>query len=105
MSSPPSSPSSMEYTTGHTSSRSSQVDMSFTTQSVGSGDSDKTSYYCLDCDTRHDLKSDAVPYVCDASRNFDNLHDSLNFDNTDVHRDYPITRVSPVDLARYQIYT
>jgi hypothetical protein len=35
--------------------------------SVGSDDSessDLTSYYCLDCDTRHELGSDASPFVC-----------------------------------------
>src|SRR4051812_20126940 len=78
--------------------------MSLTTQSIGFGDSDSRSYYCLDCDTRHDLRSDVVPYVCDANRNFENLYTNVNFDNADVHRDYPITRVSPADLARYQIY-
>src|SRR4051812_34585656 len=78
--------------------------MNLTTQSIGLGDPDLRSYYCLDCDARHDLRSDAVPYVCDANRNFDNLYTELNFDNADVHHDYPITRVSPTDLARYQIY-
>src|SRR3954447_17389631 len=78
--------------------------MSFTIQSIGTDDSDSTSYYCPNCDTRHDLKSNAVPYVCDANRNFNNLYTNLNFDNADVHRDYTITRASLADLARYQIY-
>jgi hypothetical protein len=48
-----------------TSSSSSRSTIS--TMSVGSDDSessDLTSYYCLDCDTRHELSSDASPFVC-----------------------------------------
>jgi hypothetical protein len=36
--------------------------------SVGSdnfGSSDLTSYYCLNCDSRHELELDASPFVCD----------------------------------------
>jgi hypothetical protein len=29
-----------------------------------SGSSDLTSYYCLDCDTRHEIGSEASPFVC-----------------------------------------
>ena len=60
--------------------------MSLSTLSDGSSDltsSDLTSYYCIDCDTRHDLGSDATPYVCDSNRNFGNV---------DANHDYPITR-------------
>jgi hypothetical protein len=38
-----------------------------TTMSIGSDDSvssDLTSYYCFDCDTRHEFGSDASPFVC-----------------------------------------
>ena len=44
--------------------------MTLSTLSVGSddsGSSDLTSYYCLDCDVRHDLGSDATPFVCDSN--------------------------------------
>ena len=60
-----------------------------------------TSYYCTDCDTQHDIRPDATPYVCDSNHGFANPN--LNFNNADVIRDYPITRVSPADLAHYQI--
>ena len=42
--------------------------------SVGSddsGSSDLTSYYCLNCDTRHELGSDASPFVCSAKYSSD----------------------------------
>ena len=81
--------------------------MSLSTRSDGSddlGSSDLTSYYCIDCDTRHDLGPNATPYVCDSNRNFGKIDSNHNFGNIDANRDYPITRVPALDLARYQIY-
>ena len=79
--------------------------MSFFDRSDGSVDSRSSylmPYYCTDCDARHDLGFDATLYVCDSNCGFTNPN--LNFDNTNVNRDYPITRVSPAYLAHYQIY-
>jgi hypothetical protein len=46
--------------------------------SDGSGSSDLTSYYCLDCDTRHELGSDASAFVC-------GIKYSSNGESTDEH--------------------
>jgi hypothetical protein len=35
-----------------------------TVGSDDSGSSDLTSYYCFDCDTKHELGSDTAPFVC-----------------------------------------
>lgn len=79
--------------------------MSFSTRSDmydDSTSSDTASYYCTDCDTRHDMRPDATPYVCDSSRPFGNLNPNLG--TIGVNHDYPITRASPAELARYHIY-
>ena len=66
--------------------------------SVGSDDSassDLTSYYCLDCDVRHDLGSDADPFI----------YDSNYFaTNDDIRGMHDIVRAPAATLARYQIY-
>ena len=66
--------------------------------SVGSddsGSSDLTSYYCLDCDVRHDLGSDATPFVCDSNY----------FSNDDNVREIQaLARVPAPAVARYQIF-
>ena len=52
-----------------TSSPSTSSRRSTSSMSVGSDDSassDLTSYYCLNCDTRHGLGSDDTPFVCSA---------------------------------------
>ena len=72
--------------------------MTFSELSVGSDNSassDLTSYYCLDCDVRHELGSDAEPFICDS--NYFNIND-------DIRGMHDIMRVPAAASARYQIY-
>ena len=72
--------------------------MTFSELSVGSDDSassDLTSYYCLDCDVRHELGSDAEPFICDS--NYFNIND-------DIRGMHDIVRAPAAMLARHQIY-
>ena len=72
--------------------------MTFSELSVGSDDSassDLTSYYCLDCDVRHELGTDAEPFICDS--NYFTAND-------DIHGMHDIVRAPAAMLARYQIY-
>jgi hypothetical protein len=65
--------------------------------SIGSDDSessDLTSYYSMGCDTRHELGSDAPPFVCDVKYSSD--EESIN-----NHGD--IIPLSVARLARYQV--
>jgi hypothetical protein len=65
--------------------------------SVGSddsGSSDLTSYYCLDCDTRHKLGSDALPSICGIK--YSSGEESIGNIGS-------VTHVPAVHLARYQI--
>jgi hypothetical protein len=66
--------------------------------SVGSDDSeysDVTSYCCINCDTRHELGSDAPPLVCDTKY----FSDEESIDNCDNIIPLPTAR-----LARYQVF-
>ena len=66
--------------------------------SVGSDDSassDLTSYYCLDCDVRHELGSDAEPFICDSN---------YLTANDDIRGMHDIMRTPAATPARYQIY-
>jgi hypothetical protein len=47
------------------------------TMSVRSDDSessDLTLFYCIDCDTRHELGSDAPPFVCGVKYSSDEIY-------------------------------
>ena len=66
--------------------------------SVGSDDSessDLTSYYCLDCDLRHDMGSAAEPFICDS--NYFTANDDIRGMRDIVH-------AHAATQARYQIY-
>jgi hypothetical protein len=65
--------------------------------SVGSddsGSSDLTSFYCIGCDARHELGSDAPPFVCGTKYSSDE-------ESVDNHGD--IIRLPAARLARYQV--
>jgi hypothetical protein len=50
--------------------------------SIGSDDSessDLTSFYCTGCDTRHELGSDAPPFVCGVKYSSDEIYKLENF--------------------------
>jgi hypothetical protein len=67
--------------------------------SVGSddsGSSDLTSCYCLDCDTTHDLGSDALPFVCGTKYSSD--EEIISKDNIDIGH------VPASQLARYHVF-
>ena len=69
--------------------------MTFSKLSVGSDDSassDLTSYYCLDCDVRHELGSDAEPFICDS--NYFTAND-------DIRGMHDIVRAPAATPARY----
>jgi hypothetical protein len=53
------------------------------------------SYYCLDCDNRHELISDAPPFVC-------GIKYSSNKESIGHHGD--IIPLSTRWLAQYQVY-
>jgi hypothetical protein len=64
---------------------------------VGSDDSessDLTSYYCIDCDTRNELGSDALPFVC-------GIKYSCNDERIGNHGE--IIPLSAAQLAHYQV--
>ena len=72
--------------------------MTLSELSVGSDDSassDLTSYYCLDCDVRHELGSDAEPFICDSN---------YLTANDDIRGMHEIVRAHAATSARYQIY-
>ena len=53
------------------------------------------SYYCLDCDVRHELGSDAEPVICDSN---------YFYTNDAIRGMHDIVRAPAATLARYQIY-
>ncbi len=66
--------------------------------SVGSddsGSSDLTSYYCIGCDARHELGSDAPPFVCGTK---------YSSDEESIGNTSSIIRVPASLPARYQIF-
>ncbi|KAK1649988.1 hypothetical protein QYE76_067793 [Lolium multiflorum] len=78
-----------------TSSPSSSPRRSTSSMSVGSDDSassDLTSYYCLNCDTRHGLGSDDMPFFCSAKYSSD--EESVD----------SIARAATWSMAHHQIY-
>nr|XP_051222189.1 uncharacterized protein LOC127340486 [Lolium perenne] len=85
-------PSSTPTTSSSSSSR-----RTMSTMSVGSDDSDSsdlTSYYCLDCDTRHELGSEASPFVC-------GIKYSSDEESTDEYNDP--TPMTTMQAAHHQI--